>query len=148
MAKETCDELGLKLVEGTISSTNEIQQVTESIIHEVDAIYLPSDNLIASAMPTIAKVAMDNDIPIIPAVEAMCADGGLASVSINYFNLGEQTADMALRIFEDGEDVSAMPVEFITNPELVFNQDYADQIGYTFPEEFVGKAREAVNPEE
>ncbi len=148
MAKETCDELGLELLESTISSTNEIQQVTESIIHDVDAIYLASDNLIASAMPTIAKVAMDNDIPIIPAVEAMCADGGLASVSINYFNLGEQTADMALRVFEDGEDVSTMPVEFITNPELVFNQDYADQIGYTFPEEFLGKAREAVNPEE
>lgn len=145
MAKEACDELGLKSVEGTISSTNEIQQVTESLINDVDAIYLPSDNLIASAMPTIAKVAMDNKKPIIPAVEAMCADGGLASVSINYFNLGEQTADMAIRVFEKGEDISKMPVEYISSPELVYNQYYADTIGYTFPEDFLGKAREAVN---
>ena len=63
MANEACQELGLELVEATISSTNEIQQVTESIVNKVDAFYLPSDNAIASAMPNIAKVAIQNKSP-------------------------------------------------------------------------------------
>lgn len=142
MAKEAAEKLGMTVKEATISSTNEIQQVTESIISDVDAIYLPSDNAIASSMPTIAKVAIDHKIPIIPAVEAMCAEGGLASVSINYFDLGAQTADMAVKV-ADGADISKMPVEFASNPELVINEDYAKSIGYTFPEDIKSKAREA-----
>ena len=73
----------------------------------------------------------------------MCAEGGLASIAINYYNLGEQTADMALRIIEDGADVATMPVEFTENPELVINQEYAEMIDYTFPEEVLAKARDA-----
>jgi len=142
-AKEAADQLGMNVTDVTISSTNEIQQVTESIIANVEAIYLPSDNAIASSMPTVAKVALDHNVPIIPAVEAMCAEGGLASIAINYYNLGEQTADMALRIIEDGADVATMPVEFTENPELVINQEYAEMIDYTFPEEVLAKARDA-----
>lgn len=142
-ARKAAEALGMTVKAVTISSTNEIQQVTESVITGLDAIYLPSDNAIASSMPTIAKVAMDHKVPIIPAVEAMCAEGGLASVSINYLELGRQTAAMATRILRDGEDVAAMPVEFAANPELVINQEYANAIGYTFSADIQSRARAA-----
>lgn len=142
-ARKSAEALGMTVKAVTIASTNEIQQVTESVITGLDAIYLPSDNAIASSMPTIAKVAMDHKVPIIPAVEAMCAEGGLASVSINYRDLGRQTAAMADRILRDGESVAAMPVEFAANPELVINRDYADAIGYTFPDDVLDQARPA-----
>ncbi|HHX36790.1 MAG TPA: ABC transporter substrate-binding protein [Clostridiaceae bacterium] len=142
-AIDAAAKLGMNVTDVTISSTNEIQQVTESIIANVEAIYLPSDNAIASSMPTVAKVALDHNVPIIPAVEAMCAEGGIASIAINYYNLGGQTGAMALRILEEGADPATMPVEFTTNPELVINHEYAELIGYTFPDDILADAREA-----
>lgn len=141
-AERCAKELGLEVEKMTISSTNEVQQAAESIMGDIDALYLPSDNAIASSMPTVAKVAIKNKVPIVPAVEAMCAEGGLASYSINYFDLGEQTAKMAGRVI-GGEDIAKMPVEFAEKTELVINSKYAEEISYKFSDDILSKSREA-----
>ncbi len=142
-AEQEAKKLGLAVKTVTISSTNEVQQVAESIMHEVDAVYLPSDNAIASSMMTVSNVAVGRKVPIFPAVEAMCAQGGLASISINYQELGAQTADMALRILEEGADPAEMPVERQKKPRLVINSEFAEEIGYQFSPELIAEAEEA-----
>ena len=65
MAIEAAEELNLKVVEATVSSTNDIEQVVQSLVGRVDVIYAPTDNTIASGMPTVAMVANPNGIPVI-----------------------------------------------------------------------------------
>lgn len=139
-AKAECDARGLKYDEMTIASVNDIQQAATALVGKVDAIYVPTDNLIASAMPNLASVCEPAKLPIICAEPGMVESGGTATVGISYNSLGRQTADMAKRILVDGEDISTMPIEFQKEYEFVFNQESLDAMGLTLTPELLAKA--------
>lgn len=131
LAAEQLDELGMEGVEYTASSSNEVQQVVESMMGKVDAIYTPTDNTIASAMTVIASIANENKVPTVCGEVAHVEAGGLASVSINYEELGRRAGEMAVRILTEGADPAEMPIETMSADEcdLVYNQKTADELG-------------------
>lgn len=131
LAAEQLDELGMEGVEYTASSSNEVQQVVESMMGKVDAIYTPTDNTIASAMTVIASIANENKVPTVCGEVAHVEAGGLASVSINYEELGRRAGEMAVRILTEGANPAEMPIETMTADEcdLVYNQKTADELG-------------------
>ena len=91
----TCEErskkLGLTTVDATVSESSEIRQVVESLKGKVDAIYSPTDNMIAAGINTVSMVANEAKIPFIVAEEGMCTGGGLATYGVNYYKF--RTAD-------------------------------------------------------
>ncbi|MBQ5474830.1 MAG: ABC transporter substrate-binding protein, partial [Lachnospiraceae bacterium] len=111
--------------------SNEIQTVVQSMVGEVDVIYAPTDNMIAAGMATVSMVATENKIPIIVGEEGMCNNGGLATYGIDYYKLGQKTADMAKEILEDGKDPAEMPIQYLSVDEcaLTVNQEIADELG-------------------
>ena len=130
MAEEELDALGIGYERYTVSSSNEIQQVVESMVGQVDAIYTPTDNTIAAGMTTVAMVANENKIPVICGEIGMVQNGGLASVSINYEELGRRAGEMAVEILTEGADPAEMPIGTMGADEcdLVYNQETADEI--------------------
>ena len=131
LAAEELDRLGIEGVEYTASSSNEVQQVVESMMDKVDAIYTPTDNTIASAMAVIAAIANENKVPTVCGEVAHVEAGGLASISINYEELGRRAGEMAVRILTEGANPADMPIETMAADEcdLVYNQKTADEIG-------------------
>lgn len=131
IAAEELDRLGIEGVEYTASSSNEVQQVVESMVGKVDAIYTPTDNTIASAMTVIASIANENKVPTVCGEVAHVEAGGLASISINYEELGRRAGEMAVRILTEGANPAEMPIETMTADEcdLVYNQKTADELG-------------------
>ncbi len=131
MAEEELDRAGLSHERYTVSSSNEIQQVVESMVGKVDAVYTPTDNTIAAGMATVAMVANENKLPVIVGCDTMVEDGGLASYSINYFDLGYKAGEMAVRILTEGADPAEMPIEYLGADEctLIANQATADEVG-------------------
>ena len=131
LAKDACEASGLATEEMTVSSSNELQQAVESLAGRVDAIYAPTDNTIAAGMSTVAMVANENKIPVIVGCDTMVEDGGLASYSINYTDLGRKAGEMAVRILTEGADPAEMPVEYLSSDEctLIANQATADEVG-------------------
>ena len=111
MAKEELASIGLTGVEYTVSSSNEIQSVVESMVGNVDAIYTPTDNTIAAAMTQVSSIANEAKIPTICGEVGMVENGGLASVSINYEELGYRAGKMAVEILTEGADPAEMPIE-------------------------------------
>ena len=138
-AIEACGELGLDYQEGTVTNVNDIQQVVQSIVGEVDALYIPTDNTFASAIPLVVSITDVEKIPVICGENGMVKGGGLATVGIDYYKLGQQTGKMAIRILE-GEDISKMPVEFPDSTEICINLDTAAKIGVTIPQEIIDSA--------
>ena len=104
-AIEACEDLGLEYQEGTVTNVNDIQQVVQSIVGEVDALYIPTDNTFASAIPLVVSITDVEKVPVICGENGMVKGGGLATVGIDYYKLGQQTGKMAIRVLE-GEDVS------------------------------------------
>lgn len=131
IAKKEIEAKGLKYKEYTVSSTNEIQSVVESMAGKVDVIYSPTDNMIAQGMTTVSMVATQNKIPCIVGEDGMVQNGGLATYGIDYYNLGKMTAKMAAKILK-GESVPAdMAIEYedASQCKLTVNKETAQTLG-------------------
>ncbi len=131
MAEEALDAAGIAHERYSVSSSNEIQQVIESMVGKVDAIYTPTDNTIAAGMATVSMVANENKLPVIVGCDTMVEDGGLASYSINYYDLGYKAGEMAVEILTEGADPAEMPIEYLAaeDCQLIANQATADEVG-------------------
>lgn len=123
----------------TISEVSELQQAAQSLAEDVDAIYVPIDNTIAQAMQTLAQVGIDNQIPIYTGADSMVADGGFATVGIEYTKLGQETAKMAVEVLE-GTPVSELPVVTMQEFGTFVNPDTAAAIGVEIPQEIADSA--------
>lgn len=133
LAKAACDKLGLKYVDGTASNTNELQQVVTSLCGKCDVIYAPTDNMMAAGMSLISQVAAENGKGVICGEEGMVKAGGLATYGINYYELGKQTAKMAVKILKGEAKPAEMPIEYLQNCDLSVNEEAAKKLGITIP---------------
>lgn len=140
MAKEAIEAEGMIYTEVTVTNSNDVQQATQSIVEECDAIYIPTDNVFASSMPVVYEVATAAKKPLIGGEAGMVQAGGLATLGINYHDLGYQTGLMAIRVL-NGEDISTMPIESAAKMDYTFNSTYAEAIGYTIPEAYQAYAK-------
>jgi putative ABC transport system substrate-binding protein len=141
LAKAACDKIGLKYIDATVSNSNEIQQVVQSLVGKVDAAYAPTDNMIAAGIPTVAGVLNPAKIPFICGEDGMVKSGGLATYGVNYYELGKQTAKMAVEILKDGKKPADMPIQYLQNCDVSLNMDTAKAIGIEFPADLVAKAK-------
>ncbi|MGN0729956.1 ABC transporter substrate-binding protein [Treponema sp.] len=141
IAKEACKKSGLAFVDATVSNTNEVQQVVQSLVGKVDAIYAPTDNMIASSMAAVSLVATEAKIPVICGESGMCQSGGLATYGINYYELGKQTAKMADEIFKKGKKPAEMPIQYLDTCDFMYNKEVAEAIGISIPAELIKGSR-------
>lgn len=137
MAMDAATDYGLTTEEATVSNSNEIQQVVQSLVGKVDAIYAPTDNIIAAGMPTVAMVANENGIPVICGEEGMVDQGGLATFGIDYYKLGRLTGEQAVQIIEGKATTDTMPIQYLPDDQytLKINEEVATKLGITIPED-------------
>ena len=130
MAKEACESLGLEATDFTVSSSNEIQSVVESMAGKVDAIYTPTDNTIAAGMSTVTMVADDNNIPVIAGEAGEFNAGALCTYTISYEELGKLAGKMAVRILTEGASPATMPIEYYPSDklELLYDEEKAAKL--------------------
>jgi putative ABC transport system substrate-binding protein len=133
LAKAACTDEGLAYTLGSVSNSNEIQQVVQSLVGKVDAIYVPTDNMLAAGMATVAMVATENKIPVICGEDGMVQSGGLCTYGINYYELGKQTAAMAVEILKKGANPADMPIQYIEKCDFSKNEETEKALGITLP---------------
>lgn len=127
-AKSYLDEKGIEYVEATITNSSELQQAAQSLAAKADAIFTPTDNTVASAMPVLSAEAINAGIPVYTGADSMVADGGFATVGVDYTVLGKQVADMVKRII-DGQQISEIPVETLKEYKKILNTTTAKSLG-------------------
>ena len=131
MAMDALKEKGLTGVEYTVSSSNEIQTVVESMVGKVDAIYVPTDNVIAAGMTTVAMIATtEHKIPIIGAEAAHVENGALATYGIDYFEVGKLAGEQAVEIL-NGKSPADIPIAYLSKDKckLTINEEVAKELG-------------------
>lgn len=133
LAKEAIEKKGMKYVEVTVTNSNDVQQATQSIVGQCDAIYIPTDNVFASAMPQVQNITTQSKTPVICGESGMVESGGLATLGINYYDLGYQTGLMAVKILNGEAKPATMPIESATKFDYAINGKVAEEIGLTIP---------------
>lgn len=127
-AKRLLEEKGFTVVEKTILDSNNVKAAAESLMAEVDMVFVPTDNIISSTMETVKQVSIKHKVPVFGGSTEMIAVGGLYNYGTNYEELGRQTARMLIRVLE-GEKPENIAVELPEKLELHTNKEMADALG-------------------
>lgn len=136
MFKQECEALGIAVEEMTISNVNEIQQAATSLIGKnIQAIYVPTDNMLASAITTLTGITNEKKVPVFTGEVGMMSGGGLATVSVDYYELGKQTGAMAAKILKGEATPDSMPIEMADVTTTAINKATVEALGIEVPED-------------
>jgi putative ABC transport system substrate-binding protein len=141
LVKNKCAELNIQVVDKGISDQNNIEATFLSLPSDVEAIYIPTDNMLANAKDNVhIKNKAGKKLPIVCGEIGMNDGCGVATYGIDYYKLGQQTAQMAFDILVNGADISKMPVELQKEYLFSVNQAIADEINFTIPQAVMDEA--------
>lgn len=126
----------IKCIEYTAADSNEIQSVVTSAVSEVDAIYVPTDNTMASNTEIIKNVCVPAGVPVIAGEQGICTGCGVATLSISYYDIGYRAGEMAYDVLANGADISTMPIETAPNVTKMYNSTICKELGITVPDDY------------
>ncbi len=133
LAKEAAAKDGLQVVESAVTNSAEVQQAAQDLASKVDAIYVPTDNTVVSALASVVPAAEVAKVPLIAGEANSVAQGALATYGIDYSKLGYQTGEMAIRILKEGAEPASLPVEAQKDYELTVNTTTLKALGLELP---------------
>ena len=128
--------MGYECAHYTFTDTNDVFSVTRSACDGSDVIFVPTDNTIASCTQLVRNVVEAEGTPIVGGDAGICAGCGVATLAVNYYDLGCATGQMAYDVLEGGKDVSAMPVQFVHSFTKVYNPEMCALLGVSIPEDY------------
>jgi putative tryptophan/tyrosine transport system substrate-binding protein len=138
-AKKAAPGFGLEIVATGVTNVNEIPQALDTLLGKIDVLYVPTDNLVVSAIPIISSQCFKKNIPIIGSEKGQVEGGALATTGIDYYKLGFQTGLAAVEVL-NGKSTKDIPVTTLKDMQLVINTDAAKKLNITIPEDLNSKA--------
>ncbi|MFV9511311.1 ABC transporter substrate-binding protein [Tepidibacillus sp. LV47] len=144
IAKEVAPELGLNLELVGITNSSEVKQAADALAAKVDAIYVPTDNTVVSALDSVLMVAEQTKIPVVVGEGDSVKKGGLITYGLDYYKLGYQTGEMAVKVLKGEAKPQDMPIETQKDMKLIVNKKAAKRMGVELSEELLKKADEVI----
>lgn len=141
---EIFKKLNILVLKVAASATTEVSTATKSLIGKVDAIYIPDDNTLISALDAVLKVSQEHKIPVFSSDPESVERGCLATIAPNQYEIGRQAGKMVVFVLK-GTNVEKIPLEKASILTLVLNQETARHLGITFPEHILTKANKIIN---
>ena len=133
--RKELEKHGVALAEATISSVNDIQQAAQSLVGKVDVMYVPTDNVVASSMPTLYRVTQAAKLAVVAGEAGMVRSGATATVAVDYYNLGKIAGNMGADILEGKAKPQDMPIRYQTEFKVVLNELVVKELGLPVPED-------------
>lgn len=137
VVEEELTAFGFTAKRYSFADSYDISTVAMSAAAECDVLYVPTDNMVASNAELIANICLPDQIPVIAGEENSCRICGVATFSIDYYDLGYVTGEMAVRILTEGEDISTMPIEYAAQFTKRYNEAICEELGIEVPEDYV-----------
>lgn len=134
---ECLEAAGLTVKSFQFADSNDVATVTQAACDEADVLYIPTDNTAASCAEAIGNIAEPANIPIITGEEGTCKVCGVATLTINYYDLGVTTGRMAAKILRGEADISTMPIEYFLDPVKKFNPAMAELFNVSVPDDYI-----------
>lgn len=128
---------GYEYVEKTVTSAGEVQTAAEVLASQCDAIYVPNDSIIQSAMPVVSQAARDKKIPVYGSSAVMVESGAFATKAISDKEIGAITADKCIE-YLNGKPITEIKAEIVQANDIVVNTDAAAALGITLPDNIEG----------
>jgi len=138
--KEACEALGIEVKVATVSTSADVATAAQSLVGQVDAIWIGTDNTVVTGLEALVGISEDNNIPLFAADEDSIERGCIAAYSFDYYDIGYQTGEMIARILK-GTKASTIPVEKGEVISLSVNTAAAERMGITLPQDIINQAK-------
>ena len=122
---------GLTCKQFAFADTSDLRSVTQEAASFADVIYVPTDNTVANNATAIDSICRPAGTPIVAGEAGTCAGCGIATMSIDYYDLGYATGKMAVRILKDGADITKMPIEYAPEVSYLYNEEICKELNIT-----------------
>ena len=133
---------GITCTEFAFTDSNDVSSVTQKACDASDVLFIPTDNTAASNTEAIANVVLASNTPVIAGESGLCKGCGVATLSIDYYELGKSTGQMAAKILTGEADVSTMPIQFAPSVTKQANMANCQKLGITIPSDYTALATE------
>lgn len=134
--KEILEDMDMEVVEASVATSADVKQAAESLIGSVDSFYIITDNTVVSALESVISVANDNKIPMMVGEFDSVKRGGLGAYGFEYYDIGYEAGEMAVKILKGEETPESLPVQLPQNLKLVMNEETANEIGLKIQEDW------------
>ena len=128
------EKLGFACKQHSFSSTADMDMVTRNAAAESDVIYVPTDNVVAEATGIIKGICIPAGVPVIAGEQGICSGCGVATLSIDYYDLGVATGKMAVKILTGQADISTMPIEYAPEFKKLYNVEICNELKINVPD--------------
>jgi putative tryptophan/tyrosine transport system substrate-binding protein len=135
---------GVEIVEAAAPRSADVLPAAQSLVGKVDAIYVPTDNTVVTALEAVVRVGTDEQLPVFAGDTDSVPRGAIAALGFNYYDLGRQTGKIVARVL-DGANPGDIPVEGVQITELYVNPGAAEAMGVTIPPEMLERAKFVVD---
>ena len=122
-------DMGIETQNFAFSDSNDVQLISTQAADWADVIYIPTDNTAASCAEAIWGAIAEKGVPVIAGEEGICKATGVATLSINYYDLGYATGEMAVKILKGETKIEEMPIEYAPKFTKKYNKDICDELG-------------------
>ena len=130
------EDMGYTCTQYAFTDVNDLSSVTQTACDNSDVIYIPTDNTAAANAETIGNVVLAAGVPVVAGESGICSGCGVATLSIDYYELGYTTGEMAVKVLTGEADISTMPVEYAPNVTKMYNAANCQALGLTMPEDY------------
>ncbi|MCM3709006.1 ABC transporter substrate-binding protein [Sporosarcina luteola] len=134
--KEILKEMDMTVVEASVATSADVKQATESLIGKVDSLYIITDNTVVSALESVVSVANEQKLPMMVGEFDSVKRGGLAAYGFEYYDIGYEAGQMAVKILKGENKPADLPVQVPQNLKLIMNEDTAETIGLSIKDEW------------
>jgi len=143
LVNENADKHSLNIEEVTVSATSEVAGAARSLVGTVDAIFVPTDNTVVSALESVIQVGQDNQLPVFAGDTDSVERGAIAAISFDYYDVGKQTGAMVVKVLK-GSKPGDIAVEFVKDLTLTINPTAAEAMGAALPTSVITRADQTI----
>ena len=134
VVKAALEKAGCTVNTYTFSDTNDVVSVTGTASDANDVLYIPTDNTAASCTEAIRNVVVPAGVPVVAGEQGICSGCGVATLSIDYYELGQLTGEMAYDILVNGKDPGTMEIQSLPTATKMYNPSVCEELNITPPE--------------
>lgn len=137
--KEAAAKMNITVLDGPVTNSADVYQAAQSLVGKVDALFVPTDNTVVSALEAVIKVCERTQLPLFSADTDSVKRGAIAAMGFDYYQHGKQTGAMARKILA-GAKPEALPVEFQKDLAFHINPKAAERMGLSIDKAILDSA--------
>ena len=135
LMKEVCHDRKIEFVTAVATNSSQVAAALTSLVGNVDAVYVPSDNTVFASMAKIVQIARQNKLPLVSSDPDSVKQGMLGCVGYTQYAVGQAAGKLLVQVLQG---YRLLKIARPSKAEVFMNETSANALGIKIPESVLG----------